>query len=65
VERQPAVWVVDPKTDTVSPRNVEVATFDRNRFVVAQGLQPGDMVVTAGVQTLRPGKKVRLLEAVK
>jgi RND family efflux transporter MFP subunit len=65
VERQPAVWVVDPKTDTVSPRNVEVATFDRNRVVVAQGLQPGDMVVTAGVQTLRPGKKVRLLEAVK
>jgi RND family efflux transporter MFP subunit len=65
VERQPAVWVVDPKTDTVSPRNVEVATFDRNRVVVAQGLQPGDMVVTAGVQALRPGQKVRLLEASK
>jgi len=28
---------------------------------VGQGLQPGDLVVTAGVQTLRPGQKVRLL----
>jgi hypothetical protein len=29
--------------------------------VVGQGLQPGEIVVTAGVQTLRPGQKVRLL----
>jgi RND family efflux transporter MFP subunit len=64
-DRQPAVWVVDPKSSTVSPRSVEVATFDRNRVVIAQGLQPGDMVVTAGVQALRPGQKVRLLEASK
>jgi RND family efflux transporter MFP subunit len=65
VDRQPAVWVVDPKTDTVSSRNVEVASFDRNRVIVAQGLAPGDIVVTAGVQALRPGKKVRLVEATK
>ena len=30
---------------------------------VASGLNPGDVVVTAGVQALRPGQKVRLLEA--
>ena len=65
VDRQPAVWIVDPKTSSVSPRSIEVATFDRNRVVVAQGLQPGDMIVTAGVQALRPGQKVRLLEATK
>jgi hypothetical protein len=29
---------------------------------VASGLNPGDIVVTAGVQALRPGQKVRLLE---
>ena len=30
---------------------------------VASGLNPGDVVVTAGVQALRPGQKVRPLEA--
>jgi hypothetical protein len=29
---------------------------------VASGLNPGDIVVTAGIQALRPGQKVRLLE---
>jgi hypothetical protein len=29
---------------------------------VASGLNPGDIVVTAGVQALRPGQKVRVLE---
>ena len=32
------------------------------RVEVASGLNPGDVVVTAGVQALRPGQKVRLLE---
>jgi hypothetical protein len=31
--------------------------------VVASGLNLGDIVVTAGVQALRAGQKVRLLEA--
>jgi hypothetical protein len=30
--------------------------------VVKAGLAPGDVVVTAGVQALHPGQKVRLLE---
>jgi len=29
--------------------------------VISQGLETGELVVTAGVQTLRPGQKVRLL----
>jgi membrane fusion protein, multidrug efflux system len=31
--------------------------------VISQGLAPGDVVVTAGVQALHPGQKVRLLGA--
>ncbi len=58
---QPAVWLVDPATQTVSSRVVEVLRFDPARVVVGQGLVAGDVVVTAGVQTLRPGQKVRLL----
>lgn len=64
-EGRSAVWIVDPKAQTVSPRIVEVARYEQGRVVVATGLQPGDIVVTAGVQALRAGQKVRLLGAAK
>jgi len=57
-----AVWVVDPKASTVSMRNIEVQAQDPARVQVRSGLKEGDLVVTAGVQALRPGQKVRLLE---
>ncbi len=60
-ERGPAVWVVDPASETVSLRTVELVRHDPGHVVIGQGLQPGEIVVTAGVQTLRPGQKVRLL----
>jgi len=62
-DRQAAVWVVDPKTDVVSSRTIEIRSSDPSRVEVASGLDPGDVVVTAGVQALRPGQKVRLLKA--
>jgi RND family efflux transporter MFP subunit len=61
--RQPAVWVVDPASSTVSLRNVDVLRHDLASVVVSQGLEPDEIVVTAGVQALRPGQKVRLLLA--
>ena len=61
---RPAVWVVDPQSQTVSLRNVEVLRYDPATVVISQGLETGEVVVTAGVQTLRPGQKVRLLGAV-
>jgi membrane fusion protein, multidrug efflux system len=60
-DRQPAVWVVDRETSTVALRNVDLARFDLARVIVAQGLNPDDIVVTAGVQALRPGQQVRIL----
>jgi membrane fusion protein, multidrug efflux system len=62
-DRQPAVWIVDPATMTVALRPNEIAQFDQARILVARGIEPGDVVVTAGVQALRPGQKVRLLGA--
>ena len=56
----PAVWVLDPQTNTVALRNIDVAGFELDRVTVAQGLDAGELVVTAGVQTLRPGQQVRL-----
>jgi RND family efflux transporter MFP subunit len=62
-EGKPAVWIVDPSTQTVSLRNVEVKRFDPGTVVVSEGLEGGEVVVTAGVQALHPGQKVRLLGA--
>jgi RND family efflux transporter MFP subunit len=60
-----AVWVVDPKTNIVSQRPVVVGGSDTDQVRVEQGLAPGDIVVTAGVQVLRPGQKVSLLGPAK
>lgn len=62
---QSSVWIVDPKTQTVSQRPIRVASHNSDRVVVAEGLEAGDVVVTAGVQALHPDQKVRLLGAAK
>jgi RND family efflux transporter MFP subunit len=62
-DRKPAVWVVDPKSLTVSLRNVEVARNDPATIAISDGLAPGEIVVTAGTQALHPGQKTRLLDS--
>lgn len=63
-DRQPAVWVVDPEQKTVALTHVELANADIDRVMVSGGLTDGAIVVTAGVQRLWPGLKVRLVDAV-
>jgi len=58
---RPAVWVVDRQSQTVALRPVDVVRYDPAGVVISRGLEKGDLVVTAGVQMLRPGQKVRLL----
>jgi membrane fusion protein, multidrug efflux system len=62
-DRKPAVWVVDPKTLTVSLRNVVMARNDPATVGISEGLYPGEIVVTAGTQALHPGQKTRLLDS--
>jgi len=57
----PAVWVLDPSENRVALRSVEVIRYELDRVLVGGGLNPGEVVVTAGVQVLRPGQQVRLL----
>jgi membrane fusion protein, multidrug efflux system len=64
-DRRPAVWVVDPSSLTVSLRNVEVARNDPATIAISQGLDSGEIVVTAGIQALHPGQKTRLLESAR
>jgi multidrug efflux system membrane fusion protein len=53
------VWLVDKQTMTVKPQPVMVAGADGNDAVIAGGLSPGQIVVTAGVHVLNPGQKVK------
>jgi len=61
----PAVWVVDPKDLAVSLRDIKIAQHDPATVLISKGLDEGEVVVTAGVQTLHPGQTVRLLGGVQ
>lgn len=61
---EPAVFVLDLATGIVELRPIEVAGQGLAEVEVARGLSADEIVVTAGVQTLRPGQQVRLLRDV-
>ncbi len=54
-----AVWLVDGASMTVRSQAVQLAGADGNDAVIAGGLVPGQIVVTAGVHVLNPGQKVK------
>jgi membrane fusion protein, multidrug efflux system len=54
------VWIVDPKTLTVSTRPVTVGTTSDSTVAVTAGLGAGDRVVVAGVHSLKAGQTVKL-----
>jgi multidrug efflux system membrane fusion protein len=55
----PAVWVVDPKTSRVKLRKVAIGQFREDGVTITSGLEPGEVVVTAGVHKLKPDQVVR------
>ncbi|NUA27497.1 efflux RND transporter periplasmic adaptor subunit [Cupriavidus basilensis] len=57
-------WVYDVATGTVQPVNVTLGELQGNEIQVRQGLSPGQTIVTAGVHLLKPGQKVKPLQAV-
>lgn len=63
IDGKPAVWIVDPTARTVALRPIEVMRYTPAKVSVVGGLKDNEVVVTAGVQALHPGQKVRLLGA--
>ena len=55
---QPALWVVDPATRTVSLRVVQIGPYGEERVPVLSGLGADEWVVSAGVHLLREGQPV-------
>lgn len=62
-EGRPAVWVVEDER----VRLVEVTTgeISANSVAISSGLQPGQLVVSAGVSRLAEGQRVALLDSPK
>lgn len=56
------VWIVDPQTSSVSARDIKIASKNAATFTVAEGLEAGMRVVTAGVHSLSEGQKVKVPE---
>jgi RND family efflux transporter MFP subunit len=57
------VWRLDRQAMTVARSPVTVAGVDGNTVILGSGVEAGDAIVTAGVHLLKPGQKVRLLDA--
>ncbi|WP_378950990.1 efflux RND transporter periplasmic adaptor subunit [Pelosinus sp. sgz500959] len=55
----PGVWVINDETVTL--RSIKIGTFVDGKVQVLEGLQNGDVIVTAGVHKLREGQKVRII----
>ena len=57
-----AVWVLDKRTMTLKSQTIQIATADGNEAVIAAGIEPGMLVVSAGVHVLSPGQKVTIYQ---
>lgn len=62
---QESVFVYDGRSGKVRQRKVETGeVVDRGYVVVERGVQPGELVVSAGAQRLADGQQVTLLEKI-
>ncbi|WP_285423603.1 efflux RND transporter periplasmic adaptor subunit [Pseudomonas sp. efr-133-TYG-103a] len=60
VDGKTQIWVIDQQNQTVSPRPANVVSRASGSVVLAGGVKGGDLVVTAGVNSLKPGQKVKV-----
>lgn len=53
-----SVWIVDPDSNTVALRPVTVRGLGSTGYIISDGIERGEIVVTAGVSFLRDGLPV-------
>ncbi len=59
------MWVIDPQSNVVSLKPITVTRYTKDHIAVSDGLKSGEVVVSAGVQMLRPGQKVEIASSSK
>ncbi|NNA57700.1 efflux RND transporter periplasmic adaptor subunit [Pseudomonas koreensis] len=62
VDGKTRIWVIDTQSKTVNPRDVSVISRTDGTVVLAGGVKNGEQVVSAGVNSLKPGQSVKLDE---
>src|SRR5260370_5590529 len=60
IDGRPAVWVIDPQSNVVALKPITVTRYTKDHIAVSDGLKSGEIVVSAGVQMLRPGQKAEI-----
>ena len=60
VDGKTQVWVVDTASKTVNPKPVQVLVRSTDSVWLAGGIQAGERVVTAGVNSLKPGQNIKI-----
>jgi len=55
---KPAVWIVDPATDTVSLKPVSISAYEAGAVSISGGLEPRARVVVDGGKLLSSGQRV-------
>ena len=58
----PGVWLLDPRSSSVSYRSVKFVRFDGEHAIVSGGIQIGDSIIAVGGHFLREGQRVRVRE---
>jgi len=61
--KQQQVWLIDEAASTVKAVPVQLGTALPGELVSIEGLRPGQLIVSAGVQRLKEGQTVRLSES--
>ena len=61
-EGRSMVWVIDEASNKVASRSVETGELTNQGIEITSGLETGEWVVTAGVNTLKEGQQIRILE---
>ncbi|WP_339529290.1 efflux RND transporter periplasmic adaptor subunit [Pseudomonas mucidolens] len=62
VDGKTRIWVIDLQNQTVQPRDVSLVSRHEQHVLLEGGVQPGERVVSAGVNSLKPGQKVKIDE---
>ena len=61
-EGRPAVWIFDPRAQTVALRPVTLGSYREDGVLITAGVNDGEWVVAAGANKLQEGQRVRPYE---
>ena len=56
------VWIVDPDSMRTSRRDVKVGPLTGQNIAILEGLEPGELIVSAGVNAVQEGMWIRPME---